>query len=305
MESPASRWQFLDPVAAARLSRVPFLALRPMLGSVSGMHRSAARGSSVEFAEYRKYAAGDDPRFLDWRVYGKTDRFFVREFEADTNLRCRVVLDTSASMDFGSVGTTRFDRARTLAALLSHALLRQGDAVGLCLVGNGSSSTLPARRNRGHLRAILDTLARTRPAPGTTLVEDLHALAERIPPRGLLVILSDFFQEIPALLESLRHVRFGHHDVVLVQLLDPLELEFDFTVPMKLVDLESAVPFETDPALSREAYLEALQAHSRELAEGCGACGISYHVHRLDAAYDTLLDEICHARLRRSKARSR
>lgn len=305
MENAVHRWDFLDPAAAARLARVPFLALRPMLGSVSGLHRSAARGSSVEFAEYRKYTPGDDPRFLDWRVYAKSDRFFVREFEADTNLRCHLVVDTSASMQFGSGAVTRFDRARTLAALLAHALIRQGDAVGLCLVGKESPRTLPARRNRGHLRAVLDTLARTQTAPGSTLVEDLHALAERLPARGLVVILSDFFQEVPALLEGFQHLRFGNHDVVVVHLMDPLELDFDFASPMRLVDLESAVATDTDPALMRESYLEALRTHLSELAEGCGSQAISYHLHRLDADYTTLLDAICHARLKRSRARSR
>jgi uncharacterized protein (DUF58 family) len=305
MESPAHRWQFLDPAAAARLSRVPFLALRPMLGSVSGLHRSAARGASVEFAEYRKYTAGDDPRFLDWRVYAKTDRFFVREFEADTNLRCRLVVDTSASMQFGSGATTRFDRARTLAAVFAHALLRQGDAVGLYLAGGGTPRLLPTRRNRGHLRAILDSLAQAHTSPGTSLVEDLHALAERIPGRGLVVVLSDFFQEPGVLLESLNHLRFGNHDVVLIQLIDPLELSFDFTTPMRLVDLETAATFDTDPALAREAYLESIQAHLQELEQGCLHRGMSYHLHRLDADYGPLLDTICHARLRRSRTRAR
>lgn len=305
MENAVPHWGFLDSAAAARLARVPFLALRPMLGSVSGLHRSAARGSSVEFAEYRKYAPGDDPRFLDWRVYAKTDRFFVREFEADTNLRCHLVVDSSASMQFGSGATSRFDRARTLAALLAHTLIRQGDAVGLCLVGKEASGSLPARRNRGHLRAVLDTLARARTGPGSTLVEDLHALAERLPARGLVVILSDFFHEAAALLDCFQHLRFGNHDVVAVQLIDPLELDFDFECPMRLVDLESSIATETDPVLAREGYLEAVRLHLSELAEGCGSREISYHLHRLDADYTPLLDAISHARLRRFRARKK
>lgn len=289
-------------MAAARLARVPFLALRPMLGSVSGLHRSAARGSSVEFAEYRKYATGDDPRFLDWRVYAKTDRFFVREFEADTNLRCQLVVDASASMSFGSGATKRFDRARTVAALLSHLFLRQGDAVGLCLVGNGELRTLPARRNRGHLSALLDSLEQTRTAPGSSLVADLHSLAERLPSRGLLVVLSDFFHDVPPILEALRHLRFKHHDVIFIQLLDPLEVHFDFGSPMNLVDLESNLATETDPALSRDSYLEALRNHLKELAEGCGLCGAGYHLHVLDSSYEALLNEILLIRTRRSRA---
>jgi uncharacterized protein (DUF58 family) len=305
VDNLTQRWHFLDPVAAAQLARVPFLALRPMLGGVSGLHRSAARGSSVEFAEYRKYAPGDDPRFLDWRIYGKTDRFFVREFEADTNLRAQLVVDCSASMQFGSGAITRFDRARTVAALMAHALIRQGDAVGLCLIGNGTTRTLPARRNRGHLRAVLDTLAEARTAPGSTLVADLHELAERLPARGMVVVLSDFFHEVPSLLECARHLRFGHHDVIFLQLMDPLEMDFDFTTPMKLVDLETSIPTEADPALMRDTYLESMRAHLQDLSEGCGNCGVSYHLHRLDGAYQALLSEIMAARLRRSRAHAR
>src|SRR6267154_1540338 len=149
---------FLDAAALARLASVPFFARRPMLGNVSGRHTSPHRGSSVEFAEYRKYVPGDDLRRLDWRAYGRSDRFYIKEFEADTNLRCCLVLDTSGSMDFASAGTTKLDYARRIAGSLAYLALQQGDAVGVSCVAAGVVRHVPPKRNPAHLIAVLDIL---------------------------------------------------------------------------------------------------------------------------------------------------
>lgn len=175
---------FLDPQAIARLAAVPLCARHPMQGSVSGRHPSPHRGASVEFAEYRKYVPGDDLRRLDWRAYGRSDRFYVKEFEADTNLRCCLVLDTSGSMDFGSSSLAKFDYARRIAGALSYLAVQQGDAVGLYCVAEGVVQNIPPRRNPAHLTHVFDVLEQTRPEGPTQLVPVLHELAETIEQRG-------------------------------------------------------------------------------------------------------------------------
>ncbi|HEV7223370.1 MAG TPA: DUF58 domain-containing protein, partial [Pirellulales bacterium] len=186
---------FLQPKVLARLAAIPLFARRPMQGTVSGRHQSPHRGSSVEFAEYREYVAGDDPRRMDWRAYGRTDRFYVKEFEADTNLRCHLVLDTSGSMDFGSRGVTKLEYARRIAGSLGYLAVEQGDAVGLTCVAGGAMRHVPPRRNPAHLSAVFDVLEQTRPKGETPLPAALHELAETAAQRALVVVLSDFFIE--------------------------------------------------------------------------------------------------------------
>src|SRR5687768_2390572 len=181
---------FLDAQVLSRLAAVPLFARRPMLGTVSGRHSSPHRGSSVEFAEYRKYVPGDDLRRLDWRAYGRSDRFYVKEFETDTNLRCCLVLDTSGSMDFGSGGVTKMTYARRLAGTLGYLAVQQGDAVGLSCVAKGIVRNIPPKRNPVHLMAVFDVLEETRPEGETQFVAVLHELAETIRQRALVVIIS-------------------------------------------------------------------------------------------------------------------
>ena len=169
---------FLDAKVLSRLAALPLDARFPMLGSVSGRHRSPIRGSSLEFAEYRKYVPGDDLRRLDWRAYGRSDRFYIKEFEADTNLRMVLVLDTSGSMDFGSVGTSKLEYGRRISAALSYLAVQQGDAVGLSCVADGIVHNIPAKLNPAHLTTLYDTLELAEPQGETGLVEVLHELAE-------------------------------------------------------------------------------------------------------------------------------
>src|SRR4051812_27533876 len=180
---------FLDHAVLSRLASFPLFARRPMLGTVSGRHPSPHRGSSVEFAEYRKYVPGDDLRRLDWRAYGRSDRFFVKEFEADTNLRCCLVLDTSGSMDFGSEGITKIEYARKICGVLAQLALQQGDAVGLSCVAKGIVRNIPPRRNPAHLATVFDVLEQTQPKGETQLAPVLHELAETVRQRALCMII--------------------------------------------------------------------------------------------------------------------
>src|SRR5204863_2540490 len=281
---------FLDQAVIGRLSRLQVAARSPMLGSVAGLHRSATRGASVEFAEYRKYAPGDDIKHLDWRVFGRTDKFFIREFEADTNLRCYLVVDTSASMKFTSTpeGGTRFDYARRLAGTLAHLLVHQGDAVGLTCFAE-KAHDLPPRRTPSHLRQFYQMLATTKPAGESNIVQTLHDFAERIRQRALVIIISDLFTEVAPLLDGLKHLHFFKHDVAVFHLLDRQEFDFDFTRPVRFVDLESGADLITDPAVVREAYREALNDYLAALSHGCREFDVDYRLNYLDQGYEGLL----------------
>jgi len=301
MAKTEHHWDFLDMAVIARLSRLTVSVRLPMLGSVTGIHRSATRGSSVEFAEYRKYAPGDDLKFLDWRVFARTDKYFIREFEADTNLRCYVVLDTSASMKFTSGALTRFDFARRIAGTVAHLLVHQGDATGLVCFTDKTLQELPPRRTPSHLRQLLDTLAEAKPQGETNLVTTLHGLAERIRQRSLVIIISDLFTEVPELLECFKHLRFYKHDVAVFHLLDRQEFEFDFTRPVRFVDMETGSDLITDPAVVREAYHEALHDYLTTLAHGCREFDVDYRLTYLDQGYEGTLTQFLLQRIKRTK----
>jgi uncharacterized protein (DUF58 family) len=251
---------FLDSGMLSRLAAVPLLARRPMVGGVSGRHTSPHRGSSVEFAEYRKYVPGDDLRRLDWRVYGRTDRNYVKEYEADTNLRLCLVVDSSGSMGYGSTGVTRIEVARRLAGTLAFLACRQGDAVGISCVAESVVRNLPPRRNPAHLRLVLDALEEARPQGASRLPEVLHEIAETVRQRALVVILSDLFMEPEALAGALGHLRFRRHDVALFHLLDPQEIRFDFRRPTRFLDMEGGSLLFADPLDIAARYQQALSA---------------------------------------------
>jgi len=264
----AEEHQLLDAKVLARLMHLPLLARQAMEGSVSGQHKSPHRGSSVEFAEYRNYVPGDDIRRLDWRVFARTDRFFLKEFEAETNLRCYLVLDCSGSMKYGKAGATKLDYAKRMAATLGYLAARQGDAVGLFCTAEKTFFEIPAKRNPAHLKLILDTLQKSAPRGETGLLPALHDLAEKgqTPRAGRGVF--DFFCDLAPLLDCFQHLRFQKHDLALFQLLDRTELDFKFDRPTRFVDLESALSVVTEPAAIRGRVPAANLAVSGRAARG-------------------------------------
>lgn len=261
---------FLDAAVLAQLAHLPLVSRFAMEGSVSGHHKSPHRGSSVEFAEYRSYVPGDDLRRLDWRVLGRTDRYYMKEFEADTNLRCCLILDASASMAFaGKSGASKFAFARQIAGTLAYLAVQQGDAAGLYCVGEQAPPELPPRRNPAHLQEILSTLETLAPQGPTTLLQSLHDLAEKIRRRALVIVISDFFCELEPLLACLQHLRFQKHDLAVFHLLDRMEMEFKFERPLRFEDLESPFSLVTEPAMVRDEYLRAFDAHRARLRQAC------------------------------------
>jgi len=293
-----NRRSFLDPQAMARLAAAPLLSRRAMVGNVSGIHASPHRGASVEFAEYRRYVPGDDLRRLDWRAYGRSDRFYVKEFEADTNLRLCLVLDTSGSMDFGSAGTTKLEYARRLAAALAYLAVQQGDAVGLNCVADAIVKTIPPKRTPSHLRGIFDHLEQARAQGETQLAPRLHELAETIRQRALIVILSDLFVEPAALKKAFEHLRFRKHDVAIFHLLDPQELGFQFLRPMRFLDMEGGPAIFAEPNDIIDRYQEALQTYLDELKQATLESAVDYQRVLLSDDYEQALTRFLTARTR-------
>jgi uncharacterized protein (DUF58 family) len=287
---------FLEPAVLARLSGVPLLSRRPMVGNVSGRHASPHRGSSVEFAEYRKYVPGDDLRRLDWRAFGRSDRFYVKEYEADTNLRLVLVLDTSGSMAFRSpapaVGVqplSKIDYARRICGALGYLASQQGDAVGISCAAEGIVRTLPPRRSPAHLRLAFDVIEEAQPQGTTGLAQVLHELAETIRQRALVVIVSDLFVDPAELAGAFGHLRFRRHDIAAFHLLDPQELAFTFQRPTRFLDLEGGGAIFADPVEIAARYQTAITTYLDELRRIVLENGIDYHRVLTDEPYEQVL----------------
>ncbi len=253
---------FFDPAIASRLSGFALQAREAKEGTMSGIHKSPHRGASVEFSEYRDYVPGDDLRRLDWRVFAKTDRFYMKEFEAETNLRSYVVLDGSGSMSYrGDLKDSKFDHARRLSSILSYVLLRQGDAIGLHISNNEKSAELPSLRRPSHLQEVFHSMARFECSGENCLSESLHKLAETSKRRGLFLIFSDFFCDLDSLMPALQHLRHQKHEVALFETLHPQELNFDFSKSTRFKDLEGPAELVVEPSVVKKEYLKFLNNH--------------------------------------------
>ena len=287
---------FLEPAVLARLAGVPLLARRPMVGGVSGRHASPHRGSSVEFAEYRKYVPGDDLRRLDWRAFGRSDRFYVKEYEADTNLRLVIVLDTSGSIGFashrpatGPQPLAKIDYARRICGALGYLASKQGDAVGISCAAAEILQTLPPRRSAAHLRQVFDVIEEARPQGTTKLPDVLHELAETIRQRALVVIVSDLFVDPAELASAFGHLRFRRHDVGVFHLLDPQEMGFTFQRPTRFMDLEGGGSIFADTIEIADRYHRAVATYLDTIRQLVLEVGIDYHRVLTDEPYEQVL----------------
>ena len=280
---------YLDQKVLERLSTLQLHARLPMIGNVSGKHRSPIRGSSLEFAEYRKYVPGDDPRRLDWRAYARNDRYYIKEFEADTNLRMCLVVDTSGSMNFAHDGMRKLDYARRIAGTLAYIAAQQGDAVGLYCAGTGFHKEIPPRRSAAHLSAVLDELGAMEASGATGLANVLHETAERVPQRALIIILSDLFIEPEVVRNCLDHLRFRKHDVAVFHLLEQRELALEFDRPMRFVDMEGGEPILADPTVIGAQYQRALEIYLEGMNTVIQETEVDYHRIRIDENYDDVL----------------
>jgi uncharacterized protein (DUF58 family) len=288
-------------IDAATLMQIRSLELRAKAvveGFLTGLHRSPYHGFSVEFTEYRQYVPGDDPRYLDWRLYARSDRYYVKRFEDETNLRCHLLVDTSKSMSFGTLPYTKADYARTLAATFAYFLTLQRDAVGLARFDSEIEDFLPARYRPGHLRRLI--LALERPAEGsaTDLSRPLDQAAERIRKRGMLVLISDLLAPLTDLQTRLGYFRARGHEVVIFQTLDPAERDLTFEQPALFHDIESGREIYVDPQQVRADYQRKINDHLAKIRKVCEGLGIEYRPVTTDQPLETSLGDFLRSRAR-------
>lgn len=269
-------------------------------GFCSGLHKSPHKGFSVEFKEHRQYVAGDDIRDIDWKLFGKTDRLFIREYEEETNLRCTVLLDSSGSMGYrGSRSLlSKHDYAVRLAACLSYLMLQQQDSVGLVNFDDQVRSYLPPRSRPRHLQAIVDSLHEQSPGDETELSAVFHEMVQKIQRRGMLVIISDLFGDVDQLMKALAHFRHAHHEIMIFQIWDPDEIDFPFRQWTQFASLEQADHQHlVDPSQIRSAYLQRLEQFREQLTSGCRRHRINLVPMTTDQPYaDALASYLAHRR---------
>ena len=288
------RYRYVQPEALARLGRINLIARAVVEGFVTGLHRSPYRGFSVEFSEHREYVPGDNPRHLDWLALARTDRYYIKQYEEETNLRVHILLDCSASMGYRYTADrlTKLEYGCYLAAALAFLMVRQQDPVGLVSFDEKIRHFLPPRSSTRHLNRLLQHLETLQPGNGTNLSETFHDLAERIRQRGLIVIVSDLLdQEMSErdVMRGLRHFRHKKHDVLLFHVMDSAERDFPFGRLSEFVDMETGERLQADPAYVREEYQRQVRAFMHGYRRDCAAGNIDYVLANTSTPYDWLL----------------
>lgn len=284
--------RFLDPDVLARIGSLELLARAVVEGFIAGLHRSPFTGFSTEFAEYRQYNPGDDLRHLDWRLFGRTDRYFIKKYRADTNAQVTLLVDTSGSMNYAGRegGLTKLQYAQFLAAALAHLAARQQDAVGLTAFGASIHTHVPALNRTGHMRTVYGRLATLEAEGETHLAAALHETAERLTRRGVVVLVSDFYESPERLAGAFQHLRFRGHDVLAFHLLDRREVEFDFDDAVLLLeDSETAEQLPVLPDVVAGGYRERVTAHVEALRRTCAANRVDYELVTTDSPLDFAL----------------
>lgn len=298
-----SSQKYLDPRTLARLEGLELRARLIVEGYVSGVHRSPFHGFSIEFAEHREYVPGDDLRHVDWKVFGKTDKVYLKQYEEETNLVSYLLLDTSESMQYRSEGAalSKLEYAQCVAASLSYLVLQQQDSVGLVTFDNEVRALVRASSNPSHLRQLLHVMEETVPQRKTSTGPIFHDLAERLKKRGIVIILSDLFDDVNSMLAGLKHFRHRRHEVIVFHVLDPAELDFPFQQTTLFKGLEQLPDVLTDPRSLRKAYLEEFNGFVRQVKQGCRAQRVDYVQLRTDQPLDVALSSYLASRLMHTK----
>ncbi len=292
---PASK-RFLPPEAVKRVQRLELRARQIVEGFLSGSHRSPYLGQSVEFVQHRQYAPGDDVRHVDWKVWARQDRLVVKQYEEDTNLRCSLLIDSSASMRYGEGDQQKFEVASVLAACLSLLVLKQQDAVGSIMFDNRIRSRVPMRTSQNHLRDILVSLENSRPADKTDLDSVFREVIQATPGRGLMVLISDLLGAEESALRGIESLRRAGHDVMVLHLMHDEEIDFPFSDPTRFEGLESEEHLTCNPRALRDGYLEALGDFLDRVRRACAASNSDYMLVRTSDAPDAVLSKILSAR---------
>jgi uncharacterized protein (DUF58 family) len=290
MPTDASRRSYFDPLVLAKIANMSLRARHVVEGLLSGLHDSPYRGYSVEFAEHREYTPGDEIRHIDWKAYGKFDRYFIKEYEEETNLRAYLLVDASASMDYGSEGLSKFDYSCYLAASLAYLMLHQGDDVGLVMFNTQVQRYIPPRGGIQHLHALASHLEATRPQGETHLDQVLRELAGKLTRRGMIVVISDLFDAPEVIMRALRYFRHHRNEVIVFHVLDKNELEFPFQRLTVFEDIEdTAVRVLSDPRTIRAAYLQQMEAFLAEYRRACRRETIDYSLFPTTTPLDVAL----------------
>ncbi len=299
MSTAATR--FIKPDVLSRISNLELLARSVVEGFVSGLHRSPYKGFSVDFMEYRPYTPGDDPMHIDWKAYARNDRLFIKEFEDETNTQIDVLVDISGSMGYSSIDHTKLDYAMFLASSLAYLSVRQRDAVGLTFFDNEVRNRMPAKSTKRHLHAMLREMERTKIGEATLIGKPLHELAERRTRRGFVILISDMLGDLEALAAGLKHFRFKGHEVILFQVLDPNELDFEFTDMVEFEDLETGELRLIDADAAKERYQANLNDYQSRLKKHCGSLGVDLTTLATNQPLDFALFNYLGARSGKSK----
>lgn len=288
--------RYLDPALIERLNHLQLSARRVVAGSTLGLHRSPVKGASIEFRQHRFYVPGDEPRRIDWRVYGRTDRPYVKEYDEETNLRCLILVDGSGSMKYGRKNGTKFEYAGRLAAALSYLMLGKTESVGLGIFRKRVDSYLAPRSGRGQLARLIELLERSAPAGDSSLVPSLRDAGKRLDRRALIIVVSDFFTKIDPFRDAMAYLKHERHEVICLRVLDRDEIEFPFRRWSRLRGLEGEAAQLCEPSLARKSYLERFQRHEIELEGQCHAQHVEFHQFPTDVALVDQLGRFLRAR---------
>ena len=279
----------LDPAILAKISNLALLARTVVEGTLAGLHQSPHRGASVEFAEHKLYTPGDEIRHIDWKAYGKSEKYYVKQFEEETNTRAFIVVDSSASMGYsGKDRISKLDYAKFLAASLAYLLIRQSDAVSLFASCTGEAY-LPPRSSSSHLPLICKALTDLSPSGNRSFAEALDHIDERIHRRSYIVIIGDFLEDPSTLGSALRRLKGRGHDVIAFHIVDPDEIDFPFQDPTLFIDMEEALELHADPLAIRKSYCEQMQLHLGKLVEACTSATVDYARFANETPLDTAL----------------
>jgi uncharacterized protein (DUF58 family) len=284
-----------------RIKNLELRARQVVQGFLSGMHRSPYHGFSVEFTEYRQYTPGDDPRYLDWRLYARSDRYYLKRFEDETNLRCYLLVDLSKSMSYGSLSYDKAEYAKTAAATIAYFLSLQRDAAGLVTFDDRIQDYLPARFRPGHLHRLFVALERATAGTTTDLKAPLEQVAKTARKRGLVVLLSDLLAPPESLEKELGYLRTQGHEVAVLRILDPAEIDFPFGEAAMFLDVETGRELYIDPELARQQYRAKFAAHAAQLKEICQKLGVDLYDLPTNNPLENALFDLLHARMRRGR----
>ena len=299
MQTTGSR--FLDPDILKQLPNMELRAKRLVESIFVGYHKSPYFGYSVEFADHREYVQGDDLRTVDWKVWARKNKYYVKRFEMESQLKATLVVDTSKSMDYGTGKLTKLEYASYLAATIVYLLMRQNDMGGLVTFDDQIRRRLPPGGSRAHLRQVLHALDNVQPGPATNVAKVCHDLAETIKARGMIIVISDLLQEPSEVIGALRHFQHRKHDVIVFQILDDSELDLPFAELSNFRDLESGQRVAVDPATFRHTYRERVRAFCDELRQGCLQTKIDHVLTRTSQPLETVITDYLSFRTRRSR----